>query len=116
MNNKKTGQEGELLAQQFLKEQGYEILNINWRTGHKEIDIICKQQDVYIFVEVKTRLHTRMGMPEESVSEKKIQAVTEAARIYLEDKVYSDIRFDVISIILQKNNQHDILHIKDAFY
>ena len=114
--NRKIGEKGELIAEQFLKESGFEIIEKNWRTGHKEIDVICKQEDYYIFVEVKTRTTVRQGMPEESISESKIRSVTEAARIYLYEKKYKDIRFDVISIILKNENEHEILHIKDAFY
>jgi putative endonuclease len=114
--NRKIGEKGEYLAEQFLISNGYAILDRNWRVGHKEIDIICKQEDLYIFVEVKTRTSVRQGMPEESISASKITSVTEAARIYLYEKQYKDIRFDVISIILKKNEDFEILHIKDAFY
>ena len=114
--NRKTGEKGEHLAVQYLTAQGFEIEETNWRSGHKDIDIICRKGDFYIFVEVKTRTSVKQGMPEESVSSTKINSVTEAARIFLYDKVYKDIRFDVISIILKKDGRHDILHIQDAFY
>lgn len=114
--NRTLGQKGEEIALEFLQSQGIEIIAQNWTTGHKEIDIICRQQDIYIFVEVKTRKHSRMGMPEESINLKKIEAVTEAARIFLYDKNYKDIRFDVISILLSDPEKPEILHIKDAFY
>ena len=114
--NRTLGQKGEEIACKYIQESGYEVIELNWTTGHKEIDIICRQEDIYIFVEVKTRKHSRMGMPEESISSKKIEAVTEAARIYLYDKAYKDIRFDVISIILSNPEKPELLHIKDAFY
>lgn len=113
---KSLGYRGEALAVTFLQEQGYHILEQNWTTGHKEIDIIAQLEDIYIFIEVKTRSSNRMGHPEESISPKKIEAVTEAARIYLYDKTYKDIRFDVIAILLQKDNATEIMHFKDAFY
>lgn len=74
----------------------------NWRSGHKEIDLICTFEDLYIFVEVKTRTNVRQGLPEESISESKIRSVTEAAQVYLREKQYKDIRFDVVSIILKQ--------------
>lgn len=114
--NRTLGQKGEDMAVEYLRAQGFEIIAQNWTTGHKEIDIICRQEDVYIFVEVKTRKHSRMGMPEESIGAKKIEAVTEAARIFLYDKEYKDIRFDVISILLSHPEKPEMLHIKDAFY
>lgn len=114
--NRKTGEKGEQLAFQYLQEKGFVIEERNWRSGHKEIDIICRQGDFYIFVEVKTRTSLKQGMPEESISANKINSVTEAARIFLYDKTYKDIRFDVISVILKKEGGHEILHIQDAFY
>lgn len=114
--NLRLGEQGEKLALQYLQSMGYLVLETNWRTGHKEIDIICQQYDVYIFVEVKSRRSVKTGMPEESISDKKIKSVTEAALVYLQNKKYIDIRFDVISIIYDANNQHKLLHIKDAFY
>lgn len=114
--NRNIGNQGEAMAIEYLQKQGYLIIEKNWTTGHKEIDIIAQQEDIYIFVEVKTRTTTLHGMPEESISARKIESVIEAARIYLYDKKYKDIRFDVISILLQKNKEPELLHIKDAFY
>jgi putative endonuclease len=114
--NRKIGDIGEKIAFDYLQQAGFDILECNWTSGHKEIDIITIQEDIYIFVEVKTRTNSKHGMPEESISERKIQSVTEAARIYLYDKKYKDIRFDVISILLKKDQEPELLHIKDAFY
>lgn len=114
--NRNIGAKGEDLARSFLQEQGYSLLEKNWRTGHKEIDIICKQGEDFIFVEVKTRTSLKQGMPEESISTKKITAVTEAAQVYLQNKTYRDVRFDVISVHLKVDGDFEILHIKDAFY
>jgi putative endonuclease len=113
---RKIGEKGELLAEQFLKAKGFEIVEKNWRSGHKEIDLICRHVDFYIFVEVKSRTNVKHGMPEESVSESKIRSVTEAARVFLYDKTYKDIRFDVVSILFKNETEYDILHIQDAFY
>lgn len=114
--NKKIGDEGEKLAVQHLSNLGYDIIATNWTFKHKEIDIICKEQDIYIFVEVKTRSSVRYGMPEDAISESKAQAVIAAAMEFLQEKKYQDIRFDVVSIILKKGQEPEILHIKDAFY
>lgn len=61
-----------------------------------------KKEGIYIFVEVKTRTNLKMGMPESAISYTKIKNVTEASQVFLIDKQYKDIRFDVISIILKK--------------
>jgi putative endonuclease len=111
-----TGKIGEQLAEKYFSGLGYNILQKNWRYSHWEVDIIASKNNALHFVEVKTRTSVRQGMPEESISASKISSVTEAARIYLYEKHYKDIRFDVISIILKKNEDFEILHIKDAFY
>lgn len=114
--NKIFGTQGEQIAKEYLIEHGYEVLETNWIQGHKEIDIIAFKDSYYIFIEVKTRQGTTYGMPENSISQKKIRSVTQAALIYLRDKSYTDIRFDVISIIMKQGTVIDFLHIKDAFY
>ena len=114
--NKKIGLLGEELALQHCLDNGYELIEKNWTVGHKEIDIILKKEGIYIFVEVKTRTNLKMGMPESAISYTKIKNVTEASQVFLIDKQYKDIRFDVISIILKKDTEPELLHIKDAFY
>jgi putative endonuclease len=114
--NRKLGDEGEEIASAYLQNNGYTILERNWTTGHKEIDIIAMVKECVVFVEVKTRRSTRNGMPEESVSPSKMNSVTEAARIYLQDLGVKDIRFDVIAILMPHGGEIDLLHIQDAFY
>jgi putative endonuclease len=114
--NRNIGKKGEKIALDYLIHEGYEIIEQNWTIGHKEIDIIAKKDGCYIFIEVKTRKSIRQGMPEESISQSKIRSVTEAARIFLYDKIYKDVRFDVIAIYLPEESPMDFLHIKDAFY
>jgi putative endonuclease len=114
--NKKIGNLGEELALQHCLQNGYELIEKNWTIGHKEIDLIFKKEDIYIFVEVKTRTNLKMGMPENAISNAKIKNITEASQSFLIDKQYKDVRFDVISIILKKDTEPELLHIKDAFY
>jgi putative endonuclease len=114
--NKKIGSIGEELALQHCLEYGYELIDKNWTIGHKEIDLILRKDDVYIFVEVKTRTNLKMGMPENAISHAKIKNITEASQTFLINKQYKDVRFDVISIILKKDTEPELLHIKDAFY
>lgn len=114
--NRNIGEKGEKMALDFVTKLGYEIVACNWTHGHKEIDIIAKEKNIYIFIEVKTRTNTLLGYPEESISKGKIRSVTDAAREFLYDKQFLDIRFDVISILLFPDKEAEILHIKDAFY
>ena len=82
--NQAIGEKGELLAQEYLKKQGYEIVETNKRFSRFcEIDIIAKQKDTLVFVEVKTRSSADFGYPEEAVTETKIEHLLEASESYL---------------------------------
>ena len=96
------GQKGEKIAQSYLKEQSYQILEINWRFQRAEVDIIARKNDVLVFIEVKTRTSNRWGNPEDSISPKKQSFIVDAATQYMDLINHQwEIRFDVISIIIQ---------------
>ena len=110
------GIQGEKLAQEFLKNEGYQILETNWRFKKAEIDIIAQKDDIIAVVEVKTRSSEHYGKPEIFVNKKKIKLLLEAINQYIEEKNLDlEIRFDIISIILNQYRK-DIEHIKDAYY
>lgn len=117
MNNKSTGKLGEDLATRFLEQSGYQVLARNYHTRYGELDIICRQNQSLVFVEVKARRNIRFGYPEEAITPRKIQHLKRAAWHYLEEKqtAYREIRFDVITILLDDNNKGKINHIKYAF-
>ena len=113
-NNKIVGDMGEKLAQNYLKDKGYKILETNYKSHLGEIDIICfdKSTKTYIFVEVKTRKDMKYGYPREAVGiykQNKIRSVAESYRIS-HDIYNQKIRFDVVEII-----DRDITHIENAF-
>lgn len=111
----KTGKEGELYARRHLEENGYLILETNWRLGHLEADIIAYKDNLIIFVEVKTRSTDSFGSPEEFVDYKKRKAYIHLANAYiLQNKRTEEARFDIISV-LYKNGQPTINHIQNAF-
>lgn len=114
-NNRSLGIIGEDYAENYLKNEGYSLLERNWTLGHKEIDLIVKKDNVIVFVEVKTRKSTAFGQPEEAVSRQKMKLIMQAAEHYLEQTTYDRVRFDVISIRFLENNRIDFLHIEDAF-
>jgi putative endonuclease len=115
MNNIKFGDEGEKLAVKYLQEKGYEILETNWRSSHKEIDIIAKTETELIIIEVKTRSSNYFELPEEAVTLKKQNFMIEAAQKYIDlTNINLEVRFDIIAIT-QKNNQFEIKHIENAF-
>ncbi len=109
------GIQGEQIAREFLQKQGYEILETNWRFGKKEIDIIARDGNTLVIVEVKTRTGDYFGLPWEAVSDRKIRFLVHAAEGYiLKHNFNNETRFDVVSIV-SKDGKFQIEHIKDAF-
>jgi len=116
MKNKIFGKKGEEIALEFLEKKGYKIVEKNWYYHHKEIDIIALDNDELVIVEVKMRKTNYFGEPYEFVDKKKQMYLIEAANGYLiENNLDLPVRFDVISIVMQKNNITNIYHILDAF-
>jgi putative endonuclease len=115
-NNKETGAQGENLAVDYLRNNGYVILDTNWRYGQNEIDIIAKHLTDLVFVEVKTRASNKYGEPEVAVTKAKQRTYQRLAEAYITiKKISMDIRFDIIAIVNKPGNT-EIFHIKDAFY
>ncbi|NOY63870.1 MAG: YraN family protein [Nitrospirae bacterium] len=113
---KKMGKEGERFAARFLKKNGYRILACNYRTALGEIDIIAKDGNQIVFIEVKTRKGDTCIAPEESVNWQKQQRIKRLALLYLKKHKLHDIpvRFDVIGLRV-KEGYYVVEHIKDAF-
>jgi putative endonuclease len=110
------GKAGEALAQKYLKDKGYTILETNWRHGKDEIDIIATDGKFLVIAEVKTRQSNRLGEPEVSVNRDKQRFLVRAADAYIQRKnIGLETRFDIISILM-KNENATINHIVDAFY
>ncbi len=113
----KLGIKGEQLAQSYLISQSYEILETNWRFQKAEIDIIAKDQEVLVFVEVKTRSSSRWGNPEDSISPRKQALIADAATQYMTSIDHQwEVRFDVVSIILNEDSSYKLEHYPDAFF
>ena len=113
-NNKQTGAKGEVLAQEYLKKQGYEIIETNKRFSRFcEIDIIAKHKDTLVFVEVKTRSSDFCGSPLEAITKTKYSNIKTGLFNYLkETKIkYKRFRIDAISIILKPEIK--IQHLKN---
>lgn len=109
------GIKGEELAVAFLIEKGYEILERNWYSSHKEIDIIALHNGWIIIIEVKTRSGDYLLLPEEAVNKKKIRKIIKAAHHYIRmNDINIPARFDVISVVFE-NHKFEIEHFEDAF-
>lgn len=110
------GKKGEKIARDYLKKEGYKILAKNWYYDHKEIDIIARQNDEIVIVEVKTREGDYFEEPWEAVSSRKIKNIVEAAEGWLiQEQVDLETRFDVISIIFSRDGTFELTHFQGAF-
>lgn len=113
MNQRNTGSTYEKIAAHLLKEKGYHILEMNYHCKVGEVDIIAKEGEYLVFVEVKYRKDTSKGYPSEAVNWKKQKKISQTAAFYLMSHHYSEttcVRFDVVAIL---GNQAKI--IKNAF-
>jgi putative endonuclease len=110
------GELAERLAQQHLLKLGYQILVTNYQYGHLELDILARDGDQLVIVEVKSRSGMRYEHPSEAVTNSKIKRIVEAADNYIQDKNWEgETRFDVITVIFIGQN-FELEHFKDAFY
>jgi putative endonuclease len=111
------GRRGENLAKTFLEGLGYEILDENWTHGKAEVDLIAYKDRMIIFTEVKTRTGNGFGEPEDFVDIRKQRLLADAADeyIYLMDH-QGEVRFDIISVLFDRNENYTLKHIEDAFW
>ena len=110
--NKINGTIGEIDAEKYLKDKGFVIVTTNYKNLMGEIDIIAKDKNVLVFVEVKSRATLLYGRPCEAVDERKQHKIRKTAELYLvtTKNYYIDVRFDVIEILGDEIN-----HIINAF-
>jgi putative endonuclease len=96
------GARGERLAASFLKKNGYKVMERNYRSKRwGEIDIVAWDGDTLVFVEVKTRMTSLFGKPQEAVHPQKIRSLKRAGQFYLrQKKVEGPVRIDVVAVTL----------------
>ena len=102
--NRKTGNFAEDTAVRALEEEGYVMLERNFRNRFGEIDIIAQDGDILVFVEVKAKIGPDFGLPEEMVGRGKLQKIRNMATIYMKGRVVA-CRIDVVAIVLNENNE-----------
>jgi len=115
-NNLPLGKLGESLAEKYLRSKGYKIIEKNFHKRYSEIDLICKEGNTLVFVEVKTRKTYIYGTPLEAITPWKLQSLIHAAHYYklLHPELPDSLRIDVLSITLKEDDQVDsIEHIKN---
>lgn len=118
MNHLELGALGEKLAVKYLKQKKYKILEKNYKTKMGEIDIIAKDRDFLVFVEVKSRSYDPLVSGVYAVDQKKRRHIFKAASFYIY-RTKSDLqpRFDIIEIEIDRNNKRAVSynHIENAF-
>ncbi|MDM8516408.1 YraN family protein [Desulfobacterales bacterium HSG16] len=114
--NQRFGIQGESLAVRYLKSAGYHIIQTNYRTKIGEIDVIAKDADTIVFVEVKARSSARFGSPKHAVTHRKMRTISKVALYYLKITKQTRVRarFDVVSINTA-GKMPEIELVKNAF-
>lgn len=123
-STKEVGDLGEVLARTYLEDNGYELVDANWRTPFGEVDIIARSSDETIFVEVKSRRLLGCSLddgheeaPEEAVNEEKFERYAKMAEFYrMIHEEGTSIRFDVIGITFLSNRIAHIKHLQGGFW
>lgn len=110
------GQYGETLAVRYLAGKGLRICERNYRSGKGEIDIIARDGEWLVFIEVKTRTGTRYGLPREAVTAYKQEVLRRTAQAYRTEKDQtSPCRFDVVEILIRPDGTYNLEYLPAAF-
>lgn len=112
MNNQAIGLLGEEIAANYLQSSGLSIVEKNFKKRYGEIDIVAKDNDTLVFVEVKTRKGDRFGSPEEAITRWKLQSLIHSVNYYklLHPELPKILRIDMVSINLSAD--HEVKNIK----
>ena len=111
------GKRGEALAWGYLQNEGYRILEKNFRTRFGEIDIVAEKKGTVVFLEVKTRRNQDFGTPAEAVDWRKRRKMAQVAESYLQRKGLENrpARFDILSVLWDGANEPRFVLLEDAF-
>ncbi len=111
--NQELGAYGEQLASQFLEGLGFEIVDRNYRCKFGEIDIVARDEDTIVIVEVKTRSNVTFGLPAEAVTNRKVQTLRRLAAHWMSEakQPVNAVRIDVISVVMSSDGEADIERI-----
>lgn len=109
------GKAGEKLAEEFLVQKGFIILNRNWRYGKEEIDLIATKNNMLHFVEVKCRTSNYAGYPEDAVNKKKLRILMRGIEQYLYlHPQYQDFRLDILALTQLPGQETEYFFIEDV--
>lgn len=114
LNNAQIGSRGERAAVKWLRERGFLIADINWRSGRYEIDIVAQRLGVTHLVEVKSRSASGYTTPEEAITPNKREAMIKAARLYNACHYIDDeVQFDLIAVEEEFDGELTIRYIEN---
>ena len=107
MKRRDTGNLGEKLAAEFIRKQGYVILQTNYRCPEGEMDIVARQKDCLVFVEVRAKRGREFGSPEESITPAKMEKLRRVAAHYCQthDDIPDSWRIDVVAVEIDRQNR-----------
>ena len=107
---------GEELASAFLQQKGYTIVERDWKSGHRDLDIIAQHNGIVVFVEVKTRRNRVFCEPEEAIDYRKLQNLRQAINYYVKSRrINREFRLDVITVVgTPEGGPPEITHIEDV--
>ncbi len=113
-HNQSIGHWGEESAVAYLSQRGYEILARNTRTPYGEIDIIAKQGDILIFIEVKTLTSSKNFFPEQNVTARKREHMLACAQHYAAEHTIDHWQIDVIAVEGKAGVEPTVTHFENA--
>jgi putative endonuclease len=110
------GELGERIAERWLRQRGWRVVQRRFRNGHRDIDLVVEQDGVVAFVEVKARRGDRFGDPVEAVNWRKQKELGRSARVWIDrhGRAPEAYRFDVIGVLVSGERVR-IRHVANAF-
>ena len=110
------GELGERIAERWLRERGWRVVQRRFRSGHRDIDLVVEQEGVVAFVEVKARRGSRFGDPVEAVNWRKQKELGRSARVWIARHGRGDdaYRFDVVGVLVTGSRVR-VRHVEGAF-
>jgi putative endonuclease len=115
-DRKALGARAEELAGRFLEERGHQIVERNWRCRFGEVDLVTRDGDTLVFVEVRARRGKRFGSPEESLGARKRKRLETLASVYVQKRAWTGAwRIDAVTLMLVQGSEPEIQHYPSAF-
>jgi putative endonuclease len=110
------GQAGELVAERWLRRQGWRVLQRRFRSGHRDIDLVAEREGLVAFIEVKARRGSRFGDPVQAVNWRKQRELARSASVWIDrhGRPGEHYRFDVIGVLMEGKAVR-VRHVENAF-